>query len=73
MAITKEKIAGPAWDNERCENLYFSVFYKRISYVTDLFDNRLGCACNTDVYTVFDKPNNIEEPADSLGEVANEK
>ena len=73
MAITKEKIAGPAWDNERCEVLYFSVLDKRISYITDLLDNRLSCTCSTDVYTVFDKPNNVKEPADGLGKVADEK
>ena len=73
MAITKEKIAGPAWDNERCENVHFSALEKRISYGTDLLDNPLDCACNTDVYTVFDKPNSVKEPADSLGKVADEK
>ena len=72
MAITKAKIAGPDWD-ERRENLYFPALEKWISYGTDLLDNPLDCACNTDVYTVFDKPNNVKEPAESLGNVANEK
>lgn len=43
------------------------------SYVTDLLDSRLSCACRADIRSPFDDPGNVEERANALNEVAYEK
>jgi len=58
---------------ERCEHSLFSVKVKIVPYVTDLLENCLSRACHADIYTVFDNPGDVDEPANSLNKVAYEK
>lgn len=58
---------------ERCEYPPCSVEDKRLTYVTELLDCPLGCACHSRIYTVCDNPGDVQEPTNGLSKVAHEK
>src|SRR5258706_401147 len=60
-AITTVKIAGPIWGHEMCEYSHSSRLKEGLSYITDLFESRLSCARQAEIYTFFDKPCNVEK------------